>query len=73
MVSVSLKGFLMHLPVNNAGRIKITQKDVPLVASIDEIPSNAISDDVSKPSPNRIPRGYIFQGLRNGQRMEEAA
>jgi hypothetical protein len=31
---------------------------------MDEIPSNAISDEVSKPSPKRIPRGYIFHGLQ---------
>jgi hypothetical protein len=59
----------MLLPVNNAGRIKITQNDVPLAASMDEIPSNAISDEVSNPSPNKIPRGYIFQGLGHGQHM----
>jgi len=43
--------------------MRITQNVVPFAASIDEIPSRAISDEVSKPSPNRIPRGYIFHGL----------
>lgn len=43
--------------------MRITQKDVPFAASMDEIPSRAISEEVSKPRPNRIPRGYIFHGL----------
>jgi hypothetical protein len=27
------------------------------------MPSRAISDEVSKPRPNRTPSGYIFHGL----------
>ena len=53
----------MNEPVNRAGRIRITQNEVPFAASIDEIPRRAISDEVSKPRPKRMPRGYIFQGL----------
>lgn len=51
--------------MNRAGRMRITQKDVPFAASIDEIPSRAISEEVSKPRPNRTPSGYIFHGLSN--------
>lgn len=51
------------VPVKRMGKIKMTQKSVPRAASTDEIPSRAISDDVSNPRPNSMPRGYIFQGL----------
>lgn len=30
---------------------------------MEEIPSKAISEEVSNPRPKRTPRGYIFQGL----------
>jgi hypothetical protein len=56
-------------PVKSAGRIRITQNEVPFAASMDEIPSSAISEEVSKPRPNRIPRGYIFHGLGNYQHL----
>ena len=49
--------------MKRAGRMRITQKEVPFAASIDEIPRRAISEEVSKPRPKRIPRGYIFHGL----------
>ena len=52
-----------HSPVKSAGKIKITHISVPLAASTDEMPRSAISEDVSKPNPKRIPRGYIFHGL----------
>lgn len=45
------------------GKIRMTQKLVPRAASMEEIPRRAISEDVSKPRPKRIPRGYIFHGL----------
>ena len=57
----------ISLPVNSAGRIKMTQNVVPFAASMDEIPSRAISDEVSKPNPKRIPSGYIFQGLKHNK------
>ena len=31
---------------------------------MEAIPRRATSDEVSKPRPKRIPKGYIFQGLR---------
>lgn len=40
--------------------------DVPRAAWMEEMPSSAISDEVSKPRPKRTPRGYIFQGLLGG-------
>lgn len=49
--------------VKSKGKIRITQKDVPLAASTEEMPSSAISEDVSKPRPKRMPIGYIFHGL----------
>jgi hypothetical protein len=45
------------------GKIKISQRLVPLDPWMDAIPRSATSDEVSKPKPNITPRGYIFQGL----------
>jgi hypothetical protein len=59
--------------VNRAGRMRITQKDVPFAASMDEIPSRAISEEVSKPRPNRIPRGYIFHDLDKNTHLSDNA
>lgn len=42
---------------------------VPRAASMEEIPRRAISEDVSKPRPNKIPRGYIFHGLTESARL----
>ena len=41
----------------------MSQKEVPCAAWIEEIPSSAISEDVSKPRPKSTPSGYIFHGL----------
>lgn len=56
----------VDIPVNRIGKIKMTQMSVPLAASMDEIPSKAISEDVSNPRPKRMPSGYIFHGLDHG-------
>jgi hypothetical protein len=53
------------LPVKRMGKIRITQKSVPCAAWIEEIPSSAISEDVSNPKPKSTPKGYIFQGLNS--------
>lgn len=53
--------------------MRITQKDVPFAASMDEIPSRAISEEVSKPRPNRIPRGYIFHDLDKNTHLSDNA
>lgn len=58
-----LRDMEIDSPVKRAGNIRITQKLVPRAAWIDDIPRRAISEDVSKPRPNRTPRGYIFHGL----------
>lgn len=52
-----------HIPaVKRTGKQRMIQMLVPFVASMDDIPRSAISDEVSKPSPNMTPSGYIFQG-----------
>ena len=57
-------------PVKRMGNMRISQILVPLAPWIDAIPSRATSDDVSKPSPNTMPSGYIFHGLRqDGQQV----
>src|SRR6266498_1820914 len=58
-----LMAYVRGVPVKRIGKIRITQILVPFVAWIDEIPSRAISEDVSNPSPKSTPNGYIFQGL----------
>lgn len=45
------------------GKMRMTQMLVPRAASMEEMPRRAISEDVSKPRPKRIPKGYIFHGL----------
>ncbi len=45
------------------GNIRISQIEVPFEAWMEEMPRSATSDEVSKPSPNITPRGYIFHGL----------
>lgn len=43
--------------------MRMSQKEVPEAPCREEIPRRATSEEVSKPRPKRIPRGYIFQGL----------
>ncbi len=50
-------------PVNKTGKIKISHMLVPLAAWIEAMPKSATSEEVSKPRPKRMPRGYIFHGL----------
>src|SRR6266571_8663049 len=50
--------------VKRTGKSRMSQIEVPLVAWMEEMPSSAISEEVSKPRPNRMPRGYIFHGLK---------
>lgn len=38
---------------------------------MDEIPSKAISDEVSKPRPKTTPSGYSFHGLQRTRRISE--
>ncbi len=52
-----------RLPVNKTGKIRMSQILVPLAPWIEAMPKSATSEEVSKPRPKRMPRGYIFQGL----------
>jgi hypothetical protein len=49
--------------VKRIGNINISQMLVPFAAWIEDIPSSAISEDVSNPRPKSTPSGYIFHGL----------
>lgn len=52
-----------HIPaVKRTGKHNMIQMLVPFVASIEDIPKSATSDEVSNPSPKSTPNGYIFQG-----------
>jgi hypothetical protein len=45
------------------GKISMSHIEVPLAAWIEDNPRSATSEEVSNPSPNKTPSGYIFQGL----------
>jgi hypothetical protein len=52
-----------RVPVKRAGKMRMTQMLVPFMDSVEEMPSRAISVEVSNPRPNRMPSGYIFHEL----------
>lgn len=57
-----------HIPaVKRRGKRRISHSEVPDEPCIEEIPRRAISEDVSKSRPKRMPSGYIFHGLHNRQ------
>lgn len=49
--------------VKRIGKHSMIQMLVPFVASIEDMPKSATSDEVSNPSPKSTPNGYIFQGV----------
>ena len=53
----------IDVPVKRMGKTRISQMLVPFAAWMEAMPRRATSDEVSKPRPKRMPRGYIFQGL----------
>ena len=53
--------------VKRRGNSRMSQKEVPRVASMEEMPRRAISDEVSKPSPKRTPRGSVKSSQRFGR------